>query len=117
MCNSKYFTPEFLASGKLDPTAIKNATIECFIDAHAKELKELDHYASNGDELKKLKEMNVELLVKKAFEETGGNFESPSKGDIVRAVDYLVGFAKNFRNQEVVMHNKDKIMKLIELLP
>lgn len=117
MCSSKYFAPEFLASGELNPASVKDAIIECFMDAHAKELQELDHYASDSEELERLKEMNVDLLVRKAFEETGGNFENPTKKEIIKAVEYLVGFSGNFRNQEVVMHNKDKIMKLIKLLP
>ncbi|MEI6378265.1 MAG: hypothetical protein WCO55_01270 [Candidatus Falkowbacteria bacterium] len=56
-------------------------------------------------------------LVEKAFEETGGDFQAPTKESILKALAYLAEFAKNFRNPEIVKSHVAQVMRIIDKLP
>ena len=99
----------------LDPTKpitslhARDALMECFYQAHCIST-ELDGVN---------KETNREYcnsLVKKSFAETGGNFESPTKEEIISVMDRLAQMSRNFRSQDVIQKHYNTIMSLVNKL-
>ena len=58
----------------------------------------------------------MESLVKKMFVDTGGNFDNPTKEDLIKACNALAEFAQNFRKPSFIKKRYNKIMKLINNL-
>ncbi len=93
---------------KITPLMVRDAISECFSQAHCS-----DAGVSNQESMEK--EYCVEI-VKKAFVDSGGDFENPTKESIINSLRELAQFAKKFRNQEVVKKHQEEIMKLVEKL-
>jgi uncharacterized protein YpuA (DUF1002 family) len=55
-------------------------------------------------------------IIAKMFEKTGGDFDHPTKESLVKALDGLAEFSKNFRNQEVVDKHYNEIKELVDKL-
>lgn len=93
-----------------DITAIdvRNALTECFYEAHCSDT------FLRGEEEKSRD--YCDNIVRKAFEETGGDFDNPDKNSLINAVGYLKDFAKNFRDPKIIEKHASQIMKLIEKL-
>ncbi|MBD3280730.1 hypothetical protein GF389_04360 [Candidatus Dojkabacteria bacterium] len=87
---------------------VRDAIIECFYQAH-REDAEIIH----GGE--KVTRRYCENIVKKAFEDTKGSFDEPSKDDILKVMAKLSEFSSNFRSTEEIKKNYDKIKKLVEI--
>ncbi len=105
-------------SKKVTPVMVRDAIIRCFLRAHEAVLEEMKEYADfkSEGEMERLKKKSVEMLVRKFFEETGGDFENPTKDDLIRVCDKLAEFAANFRKPEIIKRHYGEIMKLIERL-
>ncbi|NTW27078.1 MAG: hypothetical protein HGA36_02015 [Candidatus Moranbacteria bacterium] len=102
---------------EVTPIAIRDTIVSCFADAHAKELEHLREFGEmSEDEFAEMKKMNVEMLIKKSFVDTGGDFENPTKDSIEKAINVLAAYASNFRNQEIVQKNYHKVMCLVRAL-
>lgn len=97
---------------------VREAIIECFVRAHSSALEEGREALSDisDKEFAEIKEMNVRQFVEKVFEETGVDFENPTKEGLVKVCDQLREFAANFRGQETISKNYNKIMSLINKL-
>jgi hypothetical protein len=54
--------------------------------------------------------------VKKAFADSGGDFEKPSKKSIIECLEKLKEFAANFRNPSIIEKHYNEIMKLVSRL-
>ena len=89
--------------------AVRNAMIECFYQAHCKDT-EIDQ---GGEELTREYCTNI---VKKAFADSEGDFEHPTKANILKAMGELSEFSSNFRDDEEIKKNYVKIGKLVEKL-
>lgn len=103
---------------KFNTENVRDAIINCFKEAHSDILDSYSEYAGNTDkdELEDLKKINVEYLIKKFFEETGGNFENPKKEDLIKVCDKLAEFSKNFRSRKIITKHYSEIMGLIKKL-
>lgn len=77
------------------PTDLKEALKECYIDA------------SGGD-----KQMAINVL-KKQFDEAGASWDDPTVSGIRDVMDRLADVTKNFRSEDVVKENYQKMMKLL----
>ena len=96
---------------------VRDAIIDCFTKAHAKELDELREYGSATEgEFERLKTLNVKIMVENLFTQTGGDFENPTKASLMAVVGKLAEFAKNFRDQKVVAEHYQNISKLIDCI-
>jgi hypothetical protein len=97
---------------------VRDAIIGCFVQAHGRVLEEGREAIKelSEEEFEKIKELNVEQLVRKLFDEIGVDYENPTKESLVKVCDRLREFAKNFRNQDMIRDNYNKIMKLVEKL-
>ena len=101
------------------PLQVRDAIVECFYQAHGevekKILKEVAlDFGQSG--LEKISRGHVERIVRRAFAETGGDYSQPDKNSIIKAMDWLADFSKNFRNQKTIKKHYEEIMQLVEKL-
>ncbi|MBU0597619.1 hypothetical protein KKF61_01325 [Patescibacteria group bacterium] len=107
------------SSKKLTPEVVRNAIVICFEQAHGEATK-----SSLGDLAKDLGEQgvekftkaNIESIVRKAFRESGGDFELPTKESIIKAMNWLAEFSKSFRSPEIIKMHYNEVLKLVNKL-
>lgn len=99
------------------PKDVRDAMVKCFYLAHKEVLEEVDQDI-NMPQLDKdiAHQINIEFIVKKAFEDAKANWENPTKEDIINACGNLAEFANNFRNQEIIKKHYGEIMELVNKL-
>lgn len=95
-------------NGDVNPKNVTKALNECFYQAHC-----LDSELGGGEEIDR---GYCENIIKKAFSDTGGDYERPTKESIIKVMAYLEDFAKNFRDPGVIQKHASEIMKLVEKL-
>lgn len=100
------------------PEIVRDAIINCFTEAHEEVLEMMKEYHEfeSDEEFEGMKNLNVHYLIKNKIEEVGGDFDNPTKEDLVKLIETLAEYAKNFRNPEIIGKHKDEIMALIERL-
>lgn len=96
---------------KLPVTAlmVRDALIECFYEAHCGDVG-LD--TQDVD----LNREYCRSVVEKAFEETGGRFDQPTKESLVAAMQWLVTFSKNFRDPSIIQRHMGEIQSFVNKL-
>lgn len=92
----------------LTPLMVRDAIVECFAQAHCADAG-LDINKEEG-------RMYCRRTVQKAFKDTGGDFDNPTKESIQAALENLAEFARQFRDQETVQKHYGQIMELVEKL-
>jgi hypothetical protein len=90
------------------PQDVKRALNECFYEAHC-----IDSELGGGEDIDR---NYCETMIKKAFSETEGDYERPTKESLLKVMNYLQEFAKNFRDPEIIQKHTTQIMKLVERL-
>lgn len=93
---------------EVTPMMVREAIVACFYDAHCAQ----SELGSNGE----MEKDYCTQIVKKAFAETGGDFDNPSKKSIMAGVPWLAEFSKSFRDQTVIQKHMSQIMELINLV-
>ena len=96
-------------SKKVSAQMVKEALVECFYDAHYKQT------GISGETDKKTNKDYCDQIVKKAFLETGGNFDEPTKESLLNVLPWLAEFSKSFRNQDTIDTHMKQITELISL--
>jgi hypothetical protein len=84
---------------------VVKAITNCFYEAHCA-ATEID-----GNELD-LRQYCLSL-VKEKFQEQGVDFNNPSKEGILKVINALAEFSKDFRSQEVIEKHKHEIIDLL----
>jgi len=94
----------------------RDALVECFTQAHAKELEMIKEYysADSEEEYTKLKQLNVEMLIRSFFKKVGGDYEVPTKESLLSVCEKLAEYAANFRTKKVIEEHYGEMVKLIE---
>jgi hypothetical protein len=103
-------------SKKITPIMVRDAIINCFVQAHSEVLemmKECIEFKSE-QEFEEMKLMNVKFLVESKFDEVGGNFDNPTKEEIMKVLDKLAEFGKKFRKTRIVEKHYGEIMRLVK---
>lgn len=88
---------------------VKEAIIKCFFEAHCSQ-SDLD---INDDSLNS--DYCVQI-VEKAFDETDGDFDHPSKNSLQAVIEWLADFSKSFRDQDLIKRHFGDIQKLVDRL-
>lgn len=91
---------------KVTPLMVRDAIVECFNKAHCED-------AGFESEEKELNEQYCKSVVEKFFRDVDGDFNNPTKESIMKVVEGLVEFSKNFRNPEIIKKHRDEIFELI----
>ena len=99
------------------PLDVRDAILICFKEAHAEILNEMyNSSSSNLEEVENFKKMDVKTLVKKMFEDVGGDYDNPTRESLASVASALKEFATNFRAGHIVGRHYDEIMALINKL-
>lgn len=93
----------------LTPLMVRDAIIECFIQAHG-------FGAESSPMDKDANRKYCRQIVFKAFADSEGNFDNPTKDDILGAMKNLANFSKNFRDPSVIEKHYQEIMTLVDRL-
>jgi len=103
-------------SKKITPIMVRNAIIECFIQAHKEILDMTDEYAEwkSEKEREKFRNLEVELTIKNAFKEAGADFNNPTKENIIRVLDKLAEFAAQFRKPDIVRKHYNEVRLILD---
>ena len=94
---------------KVTPLMVRDAVVVCFFNAHCE-----DTGVSVDD--KESNRIYCRELVKKAFKDTNGDFENPTKENIMSVLGKLAEFSKNFRDPSIVQKHYGEIMELMKKL-
>jgi hypothetical protein len=92
------------------PSVVRDAIINCFIQAHIEDAKKAGIDDSN------MARLFCEEKVHEAFDQTGGNFDNPTKESLKYAVSYLASFSSIFRDKSIIEKHKSDINQLINLI-
>jgi len=101
------------------PKDVRDAITRCFKLAHGDITeKSLSQLANDftPEAMGKLAAGNIEIIVRRAFQKSGGDFDDPDKESLVGAINYLREFSKVFRKPEVIEKHYNEIMQLIKKL-
>ncbi|MEY2671865.1 MAG: hypothetical protein RL687_282 [Candidatus Parcubacteria bacterium] len=99
----------------VNPEDVRDAIIECFVLAHSEALADLRSYNEDLDDASfdKIKNLSVTQMIRNYFNETGGDFDKPEKESILKVMEKLKEFAKNFRDPSIAEKHFQEIMILV----
>lgn len=93
-------------SKEVTPLMVRDAIVECFRQAHCAD-------SGIGSSDKEVNQAYCREIVSKSFTDSGADFNNPTKDGILRAMNKLAEFAKNFRDQKIVQKNYSEIIELV----
>ena len=100
------------------PVMVRDAIILCFYKAHCNVLELAKETFGHPPEEKfeEMKKTHVKELVQDIFIKIGGDFNKPTKDNLLKVVDNLKGFASIYRKPNVIKKHVGEIMVLIDKL-
>ena len=102
----------------ITPIMVRDAIIRCYLKADDEVLNKIfmiSDFNSTKDAYK-MKRNHVIILIKKVFHDVNGDFDNPTRDNLIEIIDRLRDFASKFRDKEIIDHNYNAIMKLINRL-
>jgi len=105
-------------SKNVTPVMVRDAIIQCFYEAHCNvlELARGTFGYPPDDIFDEMKKTHVKELVQDIFYKIGGDFDNPTKDNLLDVIKNLRGFASIYRKPEVIKKHVSEIMILIEKL-
>jgi len=88
---------------EVTPIMVRDAMAKCFSIAHREDT------GLEGD----VTEDYCRNIVKKAFTDSGGDYENPTKESLQKVMAKLADFAKNFRDQKIIEKHYSQILSLV----
>jgi hypothetical protein len=103
---------------KVTPVMVRDAIIQCFYEAHCHVLDLARETFGRPPKVKfeKMKKIHVTELVQDIFSKIGGDFNKPTKEDLLKVIKNLKQFAKIYRKPEVIKEHVSEVMLLINKL-
>jgi len=98
-------------SKKISAKNVRDAIVECFFQAHC-----LDTGLDEEEFKNRLTKNYCKIIVEKAFQEIGGDFDHPTKTAMFKVINHLAEFSKAFRDPEIIHKHKKEIEYLLNLL-
>lgn len=83
--------------------------LNVFFQAHCE-----DTGFEEGDE--RMTRIYCQNIVKKIFNNIGGDFENPTEQDIKKSLEGLASFSEKFRDLSIIEKHYQEIMKLVKRL-
>jgi len=90
---------------KITPQDVVSAIVNCFYEAHCADMG-FEGGESEGREY-------CLLTVKKVFHDQAVDFDNPNREGILKVLNALAEFSKNFRSQDVINKHKNEIISLL----
>lgn len=103
--------------GGVAPIDVRNALVECFTMAHGGDLAESLNIDLSSDKDSTIKRESIITFLTGMFEQVGSDFNAPTKEDLVKVVEKLEEFSKNFRDPKIIEKHTKEITMLINKLP
>ena len=94
-----------LDAEEITPLMVRDGMLECFYEAYCMNSKE--------QKTEEEKRAHCREIVERAFEESGGNFEDPTKGSILNAMKKLMEFSRDFEHPVAVQCHASELLKLV----
>ena len=105
-------------TNNITPFMVRDAIIQCFYEAHCNVL-ELARETFGKPPEKKFEEMkksHVKELVQDIFHRIGGDFNKPTKDNLIEVLENLKEFASIYRKPDLIKKHVKEIMLLIDKL-
>ena len=97
------------ADEKITPLVVRDAIVNCFFEAHCEDAGIMEEDKASNKEY-------CQSIVRKAFEDTGGDFDHPTKESIMKVMGQLAEFSKSFRDPKVIEKHYMQIKGLVDKL-
>ena len=100
------------------PVMVRDAIIQCFYEAHCNVLELARETFGHPPEEKfeEMKKSHVRELVEDAFHSIKGDFNNPTKDNLLRIVENLKEFASIYRKPDVIKKHVSEIILLMDKL-
>ena len=100
------------------PVMARDAIIQCFYEAHCNVLELAKETFGHPPEKKfeEMKKSHVKELIQDIFDKIGGDFNKPTKDNLLKVIGNLKEFASIYRRPEVIKKHVSEIMLLINKL-
>ncbi len=100
------------------PIMIRDAIIQCFYEAHCNVLELARETFGHPPEKKfeQMKKSHIKELIQDIFHRVGGDFNKPTKDNLLKVLDNLKEFASIYRRPDVIKKHISEIMLLINKL-
>ncbi len=100
------------------PVMVTDAIIQCFYEAHCNILELARETFGHLPEKKfeEMKKSHVKELIHDAFDRIGGDFNKPTKDNLLKVLEHLKEFASIYRKPDVIKKHVSEIMLLINKL-
>jgi hypothetical protein len=100
----------------LNPKKVRDLIIKCFYEAQRETIVTAKHLLQLPSSDEDIHE-SVTLTIKSAFSDVGGDFEKPTKEDLVRVIEILASKAYSWGTpEEIIEYHKGQIQKALSLL-
>lgn len=90
---------------------VRDVVVHCFYEAHCTDASLSDTNDGEG-----MSRTYCQQIVEKAFDETDGDYSHPDKESLIRVLDYLAKFSKEFRGEAEIKKHYHDVMQLIDAL-
>jgi hypothetical protein len=103
---------------KITPIMVRDAIIQCFYEAHCSVLELARETFGHPPEKKfeEMKKSHVKELVQNIFIKIEGDYNNPTKDNLLKVLDNLKDFASIYRKPEIIKKHVGEIMHLIKKL-
>jgi hypothetical protein len=103
---------------KITPVLVRDAIIRCFYEAHCNVLELARETFGHPPEKKfeKMKKSHVKEIVQDVFVKIGGDFNKPTKENLLLVLKHLKEFASIYRRPKIIKKHVSEIMILINKL-
>lgn len=85
---------------------VREEIVDCFYEAHCAD--------SEMGKDEKIARQYCASLVKKTFIGQGVDFEEPTKEGLIKVLNALADFSKEFRSQDIIEKHKKSILELLD---
>lgn len=92
---------------EVTPMLVRDAVVSCFCLAHASQ-------SELGDANSETVKQYCVQIVRRAFEETQGAFDQPTKASLLATLPWLAEFSKSLRDPVVIQKHMGEIQQLID---
>ena len=96
------------------PLMVRDAIVTCFCKAHQEVLADFKDKTVEAEKNRSMVTEYVTELIKQIFNNTGGDFDNPTKTSLLAVVSGLKEFSASFRKPEVIARHAAEIQTLID---
>ena len=100
---------------KVTPVMVRDAIVQCFYEAHCNvlELARDTFGKPSKKRFEEMKKIHVKDLIYDIFIKIEGDYDKPTKDDLLKVVENLKKFASFYRKPEIINKHVNEIMQLI----